>query len=77
MELLIFSIWIISGLICYKIAEDKGLNKGLAFVGGLLFGLFAIIGYALAGESEEKKKERIKEAVKEQRKEEEENSYDY
>jgi len=37
--------WIIFGLICYKLAEDKNRDKNLAFWMGVLFGFFAVIYY--------------------------------
>jgi len=45
------------GYWCYKIAESKGRDKGLAFILGFLFGLLAVIGYALVGRTPEKEAE--------------------
>jgi flagellar biogenesis protein FliO len=47
-------IYIISGLIfgfiTYKIAESKGRDKNFAFLMGFLFGIIAIIIYAVMGD---------------------------
>ncbi len=50
------SLW---GYICRRIANKNGRDKNLAFLIGFLFGLFAVIGYAIAGQTKE---DRIKEA---------------
>lgn len=34
---------------CYSIAKEKGRNAKLASVLGFFFGLFALIGYSIAG----------------------------
>jgi len=41
--ILLFGFW------CMKIAEKNGRKKGRAFVLGMLFGLFSVIGYYMAG----------------------------
>lgn len=48
----IFSILvtILWGYICYKMAEKRGRDTFLAAILGALFGLFAVIGYAIAGD---------------------------
>lgn len=38
-------IWIICGFVCAGIASSKGKSAGMGFVGGILFGVFAIIYY--------------------------------
>ena len=45
--LLIAILW---GYICYKMAEKRGRDIFLAAILGALFGLFAVIGYAIAGD---------------------------
>lgn len=53
-------IWeVIMGFICYKIAEKNGRHARLAFALGFLFGIFGVIGYAIAGETEVQKVERL------------------
>jgi O-antigen ligase len=49
----IISLIIWAGLAywCYKIAEKNGRSTGLAIFMGLLFGLFAVIVYALMGKT--------------------------
>lgn len=42
-------VWLLCGWGCYKIAENNGRNKTLAAVLGVLFGLFAVLGYVIAG----------------------------
>ena len=45
--ILIDILW---GYICYRMAEDRGRDTTLAAVLGALFGLLAVIGYAIAGD---------------------------
>ena len=47
----IFSILlaILWGYICYKMAEKRRRDTTLAAILGALFGVFAVIGYAIAG----------------------------
>ena len=63
MELVMLICWVLMGIIGLKMAEKRGREKWLGFVAGMLFGVFAFIYYAVAGETEEKKQERIKEAI--------------
>jgi len=49
MEFLSLVIWVLCGFGCYKMAENQNRDKALAAVLGVLFGVFAIIGYAIAG----------------------------
>jgi len=69
MEILIFIIitafW---SFLCYRIAKKNGRDKNWAIFLGLLLGLFAVIGYLVAGESETKKIERIKKITDEKNK---------
>lgn len=46
-------IWLLCGVVCYLIAQKKNRNVWLAAALGCLFGIFAIIGYALVGKVEE------------------------
>ena len=52
---------------CYSIAEKQGRNAGLAAVLGFFFGLFAVIGYYIAGDKnpEDSKSEDANTAVEE------------
>ena len=43
-------VWALCGWGCYKIAENNGRDTTLAAVLGALFGIFAVIGYAIAGD---------------------------
>ena len=45
--LLVAFLW---GYICYRMAEKRGRDAILAAILGALFGLFAVIGYAIAGD---------------------------
>ena len=47
--LLALVVWVLCGLGCYRMAENQGRDKTLGAVLGVLFGVFAIIGYAIAG----------------------------
>ena len=46
-SLLFIILW---GYICYRMAEKRGRDTFLAAVLGALFGVFAVIGYAIAGD---------------------------
>lgn len=43
-------IWALCTLACYKIAEKNHRDTAIATIMGLIFGIFAIIIYALIGE---------------------------
>lgn len=49
MKILSILVWVACGVVCYKLAEKQGRNVVLAAVLGLVFGLFAIVGYLIAG----------------------------
>ena len=42
-------VWICMAALCYMIAEKNGRSTGLAICLGILFGIFAVIGYLIAG----------------------------
>ena len=48
----IFSILvaILWGYICYRMAEKRGRDVTIEAILGALFGVFAVIGYAIAGD---------------------------
>ncbi len=46
MEFISLIIWLLCGFACYKMAENKGYNKYLAGVLGVLFALIPVIVYA-------------------------------
>lgn len=41
---------ILWGYICYRMAEKRGRDTTLGAILGALFGVFAVIGYAIAGD---------------------------
>lgn len=45
--LLVAFLW---GYICYRMAEKRGRDAGLGAILGALFGIFAVIGYWIAGD---------------------------
>ena len=45
--LLVAFLW---GYICYRMAEKRGRDVTIAAILGALFGVFAVIGYAIAGD---------------------------
>ena len=52
-------IWILFGLVGYTMAENRGRNTTLGFVYGAFFGIFAIICYAIVGDSMEKRTDEL------------------
>ena len=53
--------WIAAAIICFAIAKEKGKNVYVAVALGLLFGFFAVLGYALARGSKEYQIKKAKE----------------
>lgn len=47
--LLVAILW---GYICYRMAESRGRDVVIGAILGALFGIFAVIGYAIAGDKE-------------------------
>lgn len=41
---------VVFGVLTYKIAESKGRDKNFAFLMGFLFGLLALLFYAVLGD---------------------------
>ena len=52
------------GYWCYTIAKNKGRDKTLAIFMGFLFGIWAVIIYALIKPTKEIQRERLKELLK-------------
>ena len=50
MQIISLLIWVACAFGCYKLAEKQGRNTVLGAVLGLLFGLFAVVGYLIAGD---------------------------
>lgn len=50
MELISIMVWCLCGFGCYKLAEKQGRDKTIAVVLGVLCGIFAVIGYLIAGD---------------------------
>ena len=48
--LLSLAIWALCGFGCYKLAEKQGRNTTTGAVLGVLFGVFAVLGYVIAGD---------------------------
>ena len=46
-SLLVAAIW---GCVCYRMAEKRGRDVIIGAILGALFGVFAVIGYAIAGD---------------------------
>ncbi len=55
--------WLLLGYWCYSIAEKNGRDKILAAFLGILFGIFAVIGYYIIGKSPEKRKEEAEKMI--------------
>ena len=45
-------VCILWGYICFKMAEKRNRDTTLAAIIGALFGIFAVIGYWIAGDKE-------------------------
>lgn len=52
MTLIYLIMSIIWSFICYKMAESRDRNAILGAILGFLFGLIAVIGYAIVGDKE-------------------------
>jgi len=52
------------GLICMGMAGNRGRNRTLGFFMGFLFVIWAVLGYALIGDTPEKKAELMAKAMK-------------
>lgn len=50
---------------CRSIAKGNGRDKNLAVLMGILFGIIAVIVYAVIGKTDEKKKEETTKVVEE------------
>jgi predicted permease len=61
--MIIFAVGLLFGFIVRKIAKKNGRAPRMAFWLGFFFTFFALIGYLIAGETEEKKVARIKNAM--------------
>jgi hypothetical protein len=46
-------VWALCSFGCYKIAESNGRDTTLAAVMGFIFGIFAIVVYAVIGKPKE------------------------
>ena len=46
-SLLVAALW---GYVCYRMAEKRGRDVIIGAILGALFGVFAVIGYAIAGD---------------------------
>lgn len=49
MEGIVLAIWALFGVAGYKMAEDRNREPTVGAVAGLLFGVFAILYYLMAG----------------------------
>ena len=52
------------GLISMVMAENRGRDKYLGLASGLLFGIFTIVYYWIAGDTPEEKEKKAKELLK-------------
>jgi len=66
MEIIIYlAIWLGMAYWCSVLAKRRGRNEVLSVFLGFLFGIFAVIGYAIVPTTEEKKIEDAKKILKE------------
>lgn len=47
----VFLVWILCGIVCYLLAKNKNRNEWIGALLGVLFGVFAVIGYAVVGKA--------------------------
>ena len=47
--LLTFIVWVLCGFGCYKLAESQGRNPIIGAALGIMFGVFSVVGYLIAG----------------------------
>ena len=52
MEIVAFVIWVGFGFWTWYLAKNRGRNQVTGFILGLMFGVFALIGYLIAGDSQ-------------------------
>lgn len=62
--ILILTTWFGIAYLTMKIAQSQGRSEGTAFLLGLLFGLFAVLGYLIAGDSEGRKMEILAKGIR-------------
>lgn len=68
MELIIYLIvTVLFGFICMKMAEKRGREKYLGFLGGFLFCIWSVLYYLIAGDTSKKKAELIADALRRRR----------
>jgi F0F1-type ATP synthase assembly protein I len=58
MEIIFIAVWLILGAIVASMAQKRGRSAIIGLLLGLIFGIFAVIGYAIAGDTQEKKRAR-------------------
>lgn len=56
-NILLMILW---GVLCSRMAENRHRDSTIGFVLGALFGLFAVIGYAIAGDNKNNNKDNRK-----------------
>ena len=64
MEIVTLAVWIALALFCMYLAEQRGRDKTLGFIAGLLLGIFAVIYYLLVGDTQELRDEKTVEREK-------------
>lgn len=47
--------WLLSALICMSLAKTRGRSEAVGFLCGLIFGIFAIMYYLIAGDTVEQR----------------------
>lgn len=57
-------IWVAIAGLCYVLAKEKGRDTTLALCLGILFGVFALMGYLLCSPTDEVKLEKAEKIVK-------------
>lgn len=65
MEILLIITWALFGFWGSSMAKNRGRNQVVGAIMGVLFGILAIIGYAIAGDTEQKKQDRLQKILAE------------
>lgn len=58
-------IWVVFGVIGWKMASDRGRSEFWGAISGLFFGIFTILYYLIVGDSKKKRNKELADLVSE------------